>query len=312
MTDVGHRTTGAMPPPVCVEAGAGARSSLRPGWRSLWTRSSAWLGPLALLAALVAGWQLWVSGRHIEHFVMPTPGRIVRAGWQSASLLPGHLITTVTEALVGLGVGAVGGLMLAVVIVRVPLARRVLYPLLVISQTIPMVVLAPLLVIWFGFGITPKVIVVALIVFFPVLVSTVSGIDNADHDLIDLVRGMGADSGQVLRLVLVPSAVPAFFAGLRIAAAYAVGGAVIAEYVGGSSGLGVFIARSKAAFAVDRIFLAVVIIGVLTAGLFALVDAAARLAAPWQDPDRRRRAPAPRSRPHVGRFPPTPSSKEIR
>ena len=242
--------------------------------------------PALLVAAALGVWEVWVAVRHVEPYVLPTPARVARAGWDSAYLLPGHLITTITESLVGLVIGAVVGVALAVVIVRLPLARRVLYPVLVISQTVPMVVLAPLLLIWFGFGLTPKVVVVALIVFFPVLVSTVSGIDGADRDLVDLVRSMGAGPRQVLLLVLVPSAVPAFFAGLRIAAAYTVGGAVIAEYMGGSSGLGVFINRSHSSYNVDRIFVAVVIIGVLTAALFAAVDVAARWAAPWQEPDR--------------------------
>ena len=187
----------------------------------------------------------------------------------------------------GLVVGAVAGVVLAVLIVRVRVIRQVLYPLLVVSQTVPMVVLAPLLIIWFGFGLTPRIVVVALIVFFPVLVSIVTAIDQADADLIDLVRSMGAAPRQVLRLVLLPSAVPAFFSGLRIAAAYTVGGAVIAEFVNpNGGGLGVFITRSRQAYAVDRIFVAVVIIGLLTALLFAAVDLAARLASPWQHPER--------------------------
>ncbi len=242
---------------------------------------------MLLGVALLGSWQLWVGVRHVEPFVLPTPGRIVRAGWQSAYLLPHHLWATVVASLTGLLAGAVAGVVLALLIVRVRLIRQVLYPLLIVSQTIPMVVLAPLLIIWFGFGLTPRIVVVALIVFFPVLVSIVTAIDQADPDLLDLVRSMGAAPRQVLRLVLLPSAVPAFFSGLRIASAYTVGGAVIAEFVNpNGGGLGVFITRSRQAYAVDRIFVAVVIIGVLTAVLFAAVDSAARLASPWQQPER--------------------------
>jgi len=288
-----QRTSTAPPaaPATSLPDGPIARSTVDAGTAALgrWASLRRRLPATLLVGALIGGWELWVSGRHVDSFVMPTPGRVLRAGWTSAHLLPGHLTTTLTESIAGLGAGAIAGIALAVLIVRAPLARRVLYPLLVISQTIPMVVLAPLLVIWFGFGLTPKIVVVALIVFFPVLVSTVGGIDGADRDLIDLVRSMGAGQRQVLRLVLVPSAIPAFFAGLRIAAAYTVGGAVVAEYIGGSSGLGVFINRSKAAYAVDRIFVAVVVIALLTAVLFALVDVAARWAAPWQEPERGRR-----------------------
>ena len=254
----------------------------------------AWLPPLLFVAVLVAFWQLWVGVHHVEHFVLPTPGRIVRAGWQSAYLLPRHVWATVVASAGGLVAGAGAAVALAVLIVRIRLVRQVVYPLLVVSQTIPMVVLAPLLIIWFGFGLTPRIVVVALIVFFPVLVSLVTAIDQADADLVELVRSMGAGPRQVMRLVLMPSAVPAFFAGLRIAAAYTVGGAVIAEFVNpNGGGLGVFITRSRQAYAVDRIFVAVAIVGLLTAALFAAVDCAARRATPWEHPDRTR---APRRR----------------
>lgn len=312
MTDIVRgRTRAAAPDQLGGDPpGGGARRERSTSRR--WTLPR-WVPPTLLVAAALGVWEVWVAVRHIEDYVLPTPGRVARAGWQSAHLLPAHLVTTVTESAVGLVVGAAVGVVLAVAIVRAPLARRVLYPVLVVSQTVPMVVLAPLLLIWFGFGLTPKVVVVALIVFFPVLVSTVSGIDGADRDLVDLVRSMGAGPRQVLRLVRVPSAVPAFFAGLRIAAAYTIGGAVIAEYMGGSSGLGVFIKRSHDSYNVDRIFVAVVVIGLLTAALFAAVDLAARCASPWQEPDRRRRrlaGPAgQRSLPTPGPRSPTPNDE---
>jgi ABC-type nitrate/sulfonate/bicarbonate transport system permease component len=236
---------------------------------------------LLLLAVLLAGWQAWVSIRNTEPYILPAPTRIWDAFLQTRDLLPGHVGTTLAESLTGLLFGAAVGAALAVVIASVPLVRRVLWPLLVASQTIPMIVLAPLLVLWFGFGMTPKVVVVALIVFFPVTVSTVPGLTGADGEMVDLVRSMGGSRAQVLRTVLFPAAVPAFFAGLRISAAYAVAGAVIAEWVGASSGLGIFITRSQAAFRVDRVFVAVVIVALLSMALFALVDGLARLASPW-------------------------------
>ena len=132
---------------------------------------------------------------------------------------------------------------------------------------------------------------VALITFFPVAVSTAAGLAGADPDLVELVRSMGARPGQVLRVVRVPAAIPSFFAGLRIAAAYAVAGAVIGELVAGDRGLGVFINRSRSSFQVDRIFVAVVVVAVLSALLFAAVGVLARLASPWQQP------PSPLPRP---------------
>jgi ABC-type nitrate/sulfonate/bicarbonate transport system permease component len=254
------------------------------------------VAPVVAVAGLLAAWQAWVQVRGIEPYVLPSPGRIARTAVDIAPRLGGHVATTVGEAALGLAIGAVVGVVLAVVIARFRLARQVLYPLVAVSQTIPMIVLAPLLVIWFGFGLTPKVVLVALIVLFPVLVATVGGLDGADPELVDLVRSMGGSRGQVLRLVQLPAARPAFFSGLRIAGTYAIGGAVIAEYLGGSvraSGLGRLIQRAQASYDVDVIFVAVALVGLLTALLFVVIGVAARLAVPWLHPSGAGPAPAP-------------------
>jgi ABC-type nitrate/sulfonate/bicarbonate transport system permease component len=246
--------------------------------------AASWGPPLLMAALLIGVWELWVVVRNSPAYVLPSPGRVAGAFGESAGLLPRHVWATVWESLAGLVVGAAAGAAIAALLAGAPVVRRPLEPLLVASQTIPMIVLAPLLVLWFGIGATPKVVVVALITFFPVAVSTASWLSGADPDLVELVRSMGAKPGQVLRVVRVPAAVPAFFAGLRIAAAYAVAGAVIGELVAGNRGLGVFINRSKSSFQVDRIFVAVVVVAVLSALLFAAVGALARLASPWRQP----------------------------
>ena len=242
---------------------------------------------MLLLVALIGLWEVLVAVLDTQPYVLPAPSRIWRAFLGIRADLPRHTWTTLSESLLGLAFAAVIGVALATIIAGVPLVRRVLYPLLVVSQTIPMIVLAPLLIIWFGFGMTPKVIVVALVGFFPIVVSTVDGLTGADADMVALVRSMGANRLQVLRYVRIPAALPAFFAGLKIAAAYAVTGAVIGEWVGASSGLGIVITRSQASFRIDRVFVAIFVIAALSIALFAAVHLLARLTSPWMYAEQR-------------------------
>ena len=236
---------------------------------------------LVLLAALVGLWEALVRALDARPYILPAPSAVWDAFLEKRDLLPGHLEATAVEALAGLGAAAAGGVALAVLIASVPLVRRVLYPIVVTSQTVPPLVLAPLLIVWVGIGIESKIIVVALVGFFPIVVSTVDGLASADRELVALVRGMGAGKLGVLRHVLIPSAVPAFFAGLKIAAAYAVIGAVIGEWVAAKEGLGIFIIRSQASFRLDQIFVALAVIALLSMALFASVHLLARLASPW-------------------------------
>lgn len=234
-----------------------------------------------LLVALVLLWEGWVRVADTRPYILPAPSRIWDAFLQTRSTLPGHIRTTLTEALLGLAIGAFAGLVLAAALAVSPLVRRILYPILVLSQNVPMVVLAPLLIVWLGFGMAPKVVVVALITVFPVCLSTAEGLLGADRDMVDLVRSMGGRTWATLRFVRIPAAVPAFFGGLKIASAYAILGAVIGEWVGASSGLGIFITRAQTSFRVDRVFVAVIVVAVLSIALFAAVQALARLASPW-------------------------------
>ncbi|MFV0525301.1 MAG: ABC transporter permease [Acidimicrobiales bacterium] len=240
---------------------------------------------LPAIAALVAGavaWEVWVRWRDTPSYLLPPPSKIWAAFLVDRQLLGEHVLATLGEAMLGLSVGAVLGVGLAVIIAGSAPARRVLYPIVVASQTIPMIIMAPLLVLWFGFGLTPKVVVVAMVTFFPVAISTVGGLMSADPELVDLLRSMGASRRQVLTNVLIPNALPALFDGLRIAAAYTVAGAVIAEWTGASRGLGIYISRSQASFRVDQVFVAVTIVALLSTALFLVIGALARLASPWR------------------------------
>ena len=234
------------------------------------------------LAAMLLVWEVIVAVRDIPGYLVPAPSQLWTALLDQRAGLPAHIQTTVGEALLGLAVAIAIGVGFASLIASVPLARRVLYPLLVVSQNIPVLVLAPLLAVWFGFGLMPKVVIVVLIGFFPIAVNTAEGLMNADREVVALVRSMGASRWQVLRTVLVPSAVPSFFAGLQIGAAYAVIGAVIAEWMGASSGLGLFIMRSQRAYRTDQIFMAVVVIAVISIALFLGVQLLARMVMPWR------------------------------
>lgn len=238
--------------------------------------------PVALLALLVVAWEASTRAFEVPAWILPAPSQIGLAAVQAGATLPGHLRTTITEALTGLAIAATLGVAVALVMASSGLARRVVYPLIVISQNVPLIVLAPLLVIWFGFGMLPKVLIVALVGFFPIAVGMTEALLRADPEMIELVRSMGASRMQVLRTVRLPGALPAFFAGLRISATYAIFGAVIGEWVGASSGLGLFITRSQRAYRTDQVFVAVIVIAALSIALFYIVGYAARLAMPWQ------------------------------
>lgn len=241
------------------------------------------LPPIVLCAVLVGVWDLWIRVRHVDPAVFPTPARVVRALGAQASTLRGHIPTTMAETGIGLVVGVAIGLAIAVLCASVPLARRAIEPLLVVAQTVPAVVLAPILVLAFGFGWTPRVIVVVLVVLFPVTVAATGAFTSADDARVDLVRSFGASRRQVLGAVVVPGALPAIFDGVRISAAYAVGTAAVAEQIGGArGGLGLFIARSQRSFRSDQVMAAVVVIAALSLAVYGLVGLVARWAMPWR------------------------------
>lgn len=236
---------------------------------------------VVLLAVGVVIWEVWVRARDVPAYVLPPPSQIWSAAVESRDLLGEHVVTTAYEALLGLVVGTALGVALAVAVSASELLRRVVYPIVVASQTVPMIILAPLLVLWFGFGLLPKVVVVALITFFPVTISTVGGLTGADPEHLELLRSMGARQTAIIRHLLIPSALPSLFDGIRIAAAYTVAGAVIAEWTGAERGLGIYISRSQASFRVDQVFVGVGIVALLSTLLFAAIGLLARLAAPW-------------------------------
>lgn len=235
----------------------------------------------ATVAALVTGWELAVRIGDVAPFILPAPSHVAATAVENAALLGPHVATTATEAALGLICGAVAGWLLAVLTTTVPTTGHVAQPVVLLSQTVPTVVLAPLLILWAGFGLTSKVILVALTVFFPVLVATKSAIVDVDREHADMVTGLGGRRRHQLRLVRIPASIPGMLAGLRIAATYAVGAAVVAEYLAGQSGIGVFIQRSRKAYAVDQIFVGIALIAVLTGALVLAIATLRRALTPW-------------------------------
>lgn len=237
--------------------------------------------PLVLLGGLVVAWEASVVVFNVPGWLLPAPSDIVEAIWQSAPLLVPHIWQTLKQVALGLLLAMVAGIALAAAIDLSPWLRRALYPLLVTSQTIPILALAPLLIIWFGFGIAPKVFIVALFCFFPIAINTADGLGAADPELLSLLRAMGARRGQIWRKVRLPASLPYFFSGLRIAATYSVVGAIIGEWVGGSQGLGIYMLRSSNAFRTSQVFAAIIISALISFALFGLVFFAERLTLPW-------------------------------
>lgn len=244
-----------------------------------WIREA--LPPLVLILALIAAWQVAAVQSGLPAFILPTPARVWAAGWATRDLIVTALGATLLETAAGLAVALALGVALAAAMDFSAWLRRALYPLLVVSQTVQILAIAPLLIIWFGFGLLPKVIIVVLVCFFPLAVSTADGLASADPDYIALLRSLGATRGQIWRIVRLPAALPAFFSGLRVAVTYSVVGATIAEWVGGTQGLGLYMLRSKNALATDQVFVAIVVTSAVSIGLYALMLLIERWALPW-------------------------------
>jgi putative hydroxymethylpyrimidine transport system permease protein len=246
-----------------------------------------WLPPVVIALVLLGLWQLAASADvianalRIEPFLVPAPSDIARSLWTDRSLLVDNGWVTLQEVLAGFGVSIVAGVGFAVALHLSPTLRRAFYPLLVASQTVPIVVVAPILVVWLGFGIGPKLAIIALICFFPITVNTLDGLRSVDPDLVKMMRTLDAGRWRTLSGVEAPTALPYFFSGAKIAVAVAVIGAVFGEWAGSSSGLGHLIQQASAQLETARTFAAVVVLSVLAVALFGLLAALERRVAWW-------------------------------
>jgi ABC-type nitrate/sulfonate/bicarbonate transport system permease component len=239
------------------------------------------LPPLLLVLILVSLWQLYVSWSGIRQTILPGPFRVIEALVNFWDVISENLIYTLVEATLGFTIALAIGFLFAVLLDYSPVLRRAVYPLLVASQTIPIVAIAPLLIIWFGYDIVPKIIVVWLVCFFPIVVAGVDGFASTDRETTRLFKSLQASTWQIFWKLRLPSALPFIFSGIRIAITYAVAGAVLGEYVGAEKGLGIFIQRSKNSFRNDLIFAAVLVIAVASILLFLLVTVIQHRTMPW-------------------------------
>lgn len=230
------------------------------------------LAPVTSVITVILLWLVLSEGEIVPAYMLPSPVEVVKAFFSDIEILFTHALVTVQEALYGLLMGTAIGFVIAVLMDRFDFLYKAFYPILVISQTIPTIAIAPLLVLWMGFSMAPKITLVVLTTFFPVTVSLLDGFKSADRDEINLVRSMGGSRLQVFRHVKLPAAAEQFFSGLKVSASYSVVGAVISEWLGGFEGLGVYMTRVKKAYAFDKMFAVIILISALSLLLMAVIN----------------------------------------
>jgi ABC-type nitrate/sulfonate/bicarbonate transport system permease component len=238
--------------------------------------------PFLIVLGLFVAWELYVELSGISRVTLPAPSSVLEAAWRNRDLLVENSVVTLQETMIGLSVSIVFGVGLALLLDSIPAVRRGLYPLLVGSQTLPIVVIAPLFILWFGFGLTPKILVVTLYTFFPITVAFASGLAVADTEARMLMRTLGASRWQELRMLRVPQALPYLFTGLRIAVTYAMVGAVFAEWSGATKGLGNYVLLMRNSFRTDMVLAAIFLIAVLSLLLFVLVGLIEKWVVRWR------------------------------
>jgi ABC-type nitrate/sulfonate/bicarbonate transport system permease component len=234
------------------------------------------------VAGVIALWQLATAWSGIAPTILPSPARVVGAGWGDRAALGAAAGVSLRETAAGLALAVLISAVIAVGIESSRFMRHSVYPLLIGSQTVPVVAIAPLVVIWFGFGEGAKVALVALYAFFPIVVGLVGGMEATPREQVDLLKTIGLRPARVLLGVKLPSALPQFFAGLRIAATYALGTAVIAEFLGSFNGLGIYLIGAKSSFRTDLVFAGAAVTVLLTLALYGACAAIEHLTLPWR------------------------------
>lgn len=227
--------------------------------------------PLVAVILFILVWQIGASVFAIDKWVLPSPSDIGREAAADPANLWIKTLSTLQLTVLGLVIGLAVGLIIAIALHFIPILKSALYPLIILSQNIPTIALAPLLVVWFGFDLTPKLIIITLVCFFPVAVATLDGLTRTDHVMLNYMRMIGASKGQIFRKLELPYALPSILSGVKIASTYSVMGAIIAEWMGSGTGIGQYMMMQKSSFRTDRIFVAIMIIVVMSLLLFTLI-----------------------------------------
>lgn len=218
------------------------------------------LYPILTFLILLIIWQLVVVVKDIPQYILPAPSDIISVFYNDYLNLYTNAVTTLNEAIIGFIVAIIIALTMGILMDFIPIFKKCVYPIMVVSQTIPTIAIAPLLIIWFGFDILPKVIMVTMTCFFPILISFVDGIDNIDKDYLNLFKTMNSSKISIFIHLKFPMAMDKFFSGLKISATYAVVAATVAEWLGGTNGLGVYMVRAKSSYALDKVFASTILV----------------------------------------------------
>ncbi|WP_040949189.1 ABC transporter permease [Gorillibacterium massiliense] len=240
------------------------------------------LPPTLVLVLFLLLWEGAAAVFHIPKWQLPAPTDIFREGWNGFGRIGPHTLSTLKITLLGFIVGSLTGVVIAVALHLIPGVRQGFYPLLILSQNIPLVALAPLLMIWFGLGLLPKLILITLVCFFPVAVALLDGFSQTDAAMMDYMRMIGASRSQIFRKLELPHAVPFLFSGLKISATYSVMGAVVAEWLGAEKGIGVYMLNARSSYRADRVFVAMFVIVVISLLLFGLISLIEKRTVRWK------------------------------
>lgn len=242
--------------------------------------------PVLVILVLLLFWELTVQLAGIPLYVLPAPSDMLRTFFTELPALSCHALVTVTEALVGMAISFAVGIVTGILIDAMPVFRKCIYPILVVTQTVPVIVLTPIFIIYLGFGYAPKILTVVLMCFFPIVVSFSDGLGEMDAGYLNLVRTYGGNRWQLYRIVKIPSAMISLLSGLKVAATYSISGAVVGEWIASQSGLGYYLIRAKNGYMLDKVFACVLMIILLSLMMNGLVKLFGNLVLPG----RRRRS----------------------